>query len=68
MPIYLVNREPQVTGEHQFHITTCKHLPKLGNQLDLGYFYICQDAIKEAKNHYVNVDGCKHCIPNCHTR
>lgn len=68
MEKFYVNKEAQSGGEHEVHRSSCKHLPHSSNLEYLGYFSNCQDAVKEAKKHYTNVDGCWHCCRNCHTR
>ena len=69
MPYYLVNQNAQPTGEHEVHEkNNCNHLPEPHNRKDLGWHLNCNDAIKEAKKTYNNVDGCKYCVPQCHTR
>ncbi len=69
MPNYCVNKNAQPTGEHEVHDTgKCSYLPDRVNQRDLGYSADCKSAIQKAKQIYDNVDGCKHCVPECHTR
>jgi hypothetical protein len=68
MPNYIVNRQPQATGEHEVHETTCSHLPDINNQQHLGSFSTCMQAVVEARRHYTNVDGCFWCSRSCHTR
>ena len=68
MDAYLVNMNPQDTGEHEVHKEDCSHLPAIYNRKHLGKFSACEDAVEEARKHYSNVDGCEHCVPKCHTR
>ena len=68
MPIYLVNKEAQPTGEHEVHETTCDHLPYSWNRQDLGWHLNCQSAVQAAKAYYSNVDGCYWCCKPCHSR
>ncbi len=68
MDEYVVNKNAQETGEHEVHKTTCDYLPEIQNQLHLGYFYDCHDAVKKAEETYSNVDGCYYCCLSCHTR
>lgn len=72
MDRYYVNRNPQhqQNGEHEVHRTyaNCpKHaLPQ--NQDDLGWFSTCREAIEAARSrNYHPVDGCGHCVQDCHT-
>lgn len=68
MAAYHVNKNAQPTGEHEVHKNGCSHEPEPGNQLHLGDFPNCHDAVKEAKKHYDDVDGCFYCSEECHTR
>lgn len=68
MPIYLVNKRAQPTGEHEVHETTCSYLPSISDRQDLGWHSDCHSAVRSAKNHYSNVDGCYWCCRPCHTR
>ena len=63
---YYVNKEAQLTGEHEVHTGDCSYLPS--NRIYLGYFSSCKDAIVEARKHYSNVDGCYYCCYECHRR
>ena len=66
MDKYYVNKNAQETGEHEVHISSCSWFPN--ERIYLGEFSDCRDAIKEAKKHYNNVDGCFYCCVKCHTK
>ncbi len=68
MASYYVNKNAQSTGEHEVHTTGCSYLPDPENRVYLGDFTNCKDAVREAKNHYNDVDGCFYCSNACHTR
>ena len=68
MATYCVNKNAQATGEHEVHTYDCIYLPKPDNRIYLGNFNTCHGAVKEAKNYYINVDGCYYCSRECHTR
>ncbi|RJP61089.1 MAG: hypothetical protein C4539_20410 [Ignavibacteriales bacterium] len=68
MPSYYVNKNDQSTGEHEVHKDGCTYLPEEQNRKYLGVYSNCQDAIKEAKKDYYNVDGCYYCCYECHKR
>ena len=58
-------------GEHEVHcLTECDELPELENQISLGAFYNCKEALEHAKNKWPGhiIDGCKFCSPDCHSR
>jgi hypothetical protein len=67
MPNYYVNRNAQANGDHEVHESTCTYLPAAQNRIHLGYFYNCADAVKEARKHYSQVNGCYYCSRPCHT-
>ena len=63
---YCVNKNAQDSGEHEVHKEGCKWYPSY--KIDLGYFLNCHGAVEKAIVYYSNVDGCKHCCPDCHTK
>lgn len=65
---YYVNKNAQPTGEHEVHNSSCSYLPDENNRIYLGNFTNCKDAVREAKKHYANVDGCYYCSRECHTK
>ncbi len=65
---YFVNKNQQTTGEHEVHTSECGFLPAPENRIYLGEFTACEDAVREARKHYDNVDGCYHCCRECHKR
>ncbi|MFK7779931.1 MAG: hypothetical protein QM490_02185 [Candidatus Gracilibacteria bacterium] len=70
MPKYIINRNPQEGGEHEFHNENiCGHLPLVENRILLGNFNNCEDSKTSAINKWPNkvIDGCYWCT-NCHTR
>lgn len=68
MEYYYVNKNAQLTGEHEVHKSTCSYLPDSSNLIQLGIFSNCADAVKKAKEYYNNVDGCYYCCNACHKR
>jgi hypothetical protein len=65
---YYLNKSPQANGDHEVHKENCKFLPLEHNRIYLGTFSTCSEAVQEAKKTYLLSDGCKFCIPECHTR
>lgn len=67
---YVINKNQQPSGEHEVHKTTCNRLPILQNQILLGDFFTCKDAINAARVKYPQnkIDGCYYCIPECHRK
>lgn len=68
MDHYYVNKNAQLTGEHEVHKSGCSYMPDINNRIYLGSFSNCQDAVREARKYYSKVDGCYYCCPRCHTR
>jgi hypothetical protein len=65
---YYVNKNEQPdTKDHEVHTETCHKLPSVDNRTYLGSFESCSDAVKEAKKHYKQSNGCIHCSKACHT-
>lgn len=70
MPNYCVNSNAQTNGDHEVHdlASTKGCLPSQGNQVGLGYFGTCRDAVAEARRRgYRPANGCAWCVPACHT-
>ncbi len=70
METYILNRNPQSTGEHEVHKMNCEnpHLPKPENRIDLGWHPNCKSAIVEARKHFIKVNGCAECCSECNKR
>ena len=64
---YYVNRQAQANGDHEVHRSDCAYLPSESNRIHLGTFSNCRDAIREARKHFSQVDGCYFCSRECHT-
>ncbi len=67
MGVYYVNQRAQSNGDHEVHKNDCDYLPSEGNRLFLGIFDNCDDAVKQAKIHYKQSNGCFYCSRECHT-
>lgn len=65
---YYINKNAQLTGEHEIHKSTCNHLPNKSHMQYLGDFQDDFSALQEAKRYYSNVDGCAYCCPLIHRR
>ena len=65
---YYVNKRAQDNGDHEVHTADCSFLPSEENKLYLGAFTNCRDAVREAKKHYPQSDGCYYCSNECHTQ
>ena len=68
MKKYYVNANAQSNGDHEVHDEDCRYLPLPQNRTGLGSFSNCSDAVKEAKKHHSQVNGCKTCSKECHTQ
>lgn len=67
MAYYCVNSNEQPNGDHEVHESTCSFLPSEQNRIWLGEFESCQEAVREARKHFRQVNGCYHCSYACHT-
>lgn len=68
MPRYYVNKNAQSNGDHEVHQSTgCPTPANEENRLYLGIFQTCHGAVREAKKHYPQSNGCANCCPDCHT-
>jgi hypothetical protein len=63
---YYVNDNQQVNGDHEVHTEACRYLPGR-DRTYLGEFESCFPAVREAKKHYNQTNGCIHCCEPCHT-
>jgi len=61
---YYVDKETQPTGEHDVHRSDCLWL--LTERIFLGDCSSCAEAIKNAKEYFNSIDGCRHCSIECH--
>ncbi|HSU15903.1 hypothetical protein [Longimicrobium sp.] len=68
MAAYYVNKVAQANGDHEVHTSSCNWLPSDGNRLYLGYFSTCGEAVRAARLHYNQVNGCYYCSRPCHTQ
>lgn len=67
MKKYYVNDKAQSNGDHEVHDEYCRYLPAVQNRTYLGEFSNCHNAVREAKKHYSQVNGCYYCSRPCHT-
>jgi hypothetical protein len=67
MASYYVNRNAQNNGDHEVHRQGCSYMPASQNCLYLGEFSSCAPAVREAKKHYSQSNGCYYCSPECNT-
>lgn len=65
---YYVNKvtTSNPNNNHEVHAEGCQWMPSAINRDYLGYFNSCGEAVKKAKEKYLNVDGCATCCPLCH--
>lgn len=54
-----MNKNAQSNGDHEVHAEGCVYMPAPANEVYLGEFTSCQDAVKEAKRQYTQVNGCR---------
>lgn len=67
MASYYVNRNAQNNGDHEVHKSGCNWMPDAANRQYLGDFTTCREAVRAARSHYSQVNGCYYCSLECHT-
>lgn len=67
MASYYVNKNAQSNGDHEVHKEGCSFMPNAENRTYLGDFTNCRDAVRAAKKHYAQSNGCYYCSNECHT-
>ena len=67
MALYYVNKQAQSNGDHEVHKLGCSFMPSVENQLYLGNYATCYEAVREAKKYYYQSNGCYYCSRECHT-
>lgn len=67
MASYYVNKNAQTNGDHEVHREGCSWLPKHENRIYLGEYHSCHGAVAKAGTHYLQVNGCAYCSPDCHS-
>ena len=67
MARYYVNKNAQPNGDHEVHREGCAWMPEEQNRIYLGQFDSCHGAVREARKHYSQVNGCFYCSNACHT-
>ncbi len=67
MARYYVNQNAQANGDHEVHRSGCSFMPDTDNRTYLGDFSTCSPAVREARKHYNQVNGCYYCSEVCHT-
>jgi len=66
---YYVNTQAQANGDHEVHQATgCPTPAAPQHQRDLGEHTGCQSAVRAARQHYSQVNGCAYCASACHTQ
>jgi hypothetical protein len=67
MARFYVNQNAQRNGDHEVHEIGCSYMPAVENRTYLGEFTSCALAVREARRHYSQVNGCYYCANACHT-
>ena len=70
MANYYLNNNAQPTGEHEVHKDGCSWLNLVLSKTNLGYCNNCHEALVKARSlkPFWDIDGCKYCCPDCHTK
>lgn len=67
MARYYVNKNAQSEGDHEVHKESCSFLPLEKNRIFLGQFSNCREAVKKARTHFRQCNGCYYCSTACHS-
>lgn len=68
MNSYYVNKNAQPnSNDHEVHAAGCAFFPNWENVTPLGNFESCGPAVREAKKHFDDTNGCYYCCNACHT-
>lgn len=65
MASYYVNNNAQANGDHEVHVSGCSYFPS--DYIYLGEYSSCAPAVTQAKQYYLQSNGCAYCCPDCHT-
>ena len=68
MDDYCVNKSKQANGDHEVHKKGCIYWPSQANVQSLGQHSNCSSAVRTARSHFTQVNGCKTCSTACHTQ
>lgn len=64
--IYIVDTSPQDGDDPEVHTQWCNRLPLIKEQIVLGHFENCHDAIMRARVLDIFATGCYYCCRECH--
>jgi hypothetical protein len=67
MAMYYVSKTAETNGDHEVHRESCLRMLDISDRIQLGIFGNCFDALKAAKKHYPQVNGCYYCSEACST-
>ena len=67
MASYYVSDLALDDGRHEVHQYGCKRLFEPGHSTYLGEFDTCWPAVEAAKRVFPQSNGCRECVPDCHT-
>lgn len=68
---FILNGNRQANGDYEVHNKSqgCHYMPLANNQIPLGEFPSCREAVAYAKLKYnsARINGCAYCCAPCHT-
>ena len=68
MELYYVATYPKANRDHEVHRAGCQFMPMEHGRYFVGRFGNSFDALREARRHYIQSNGCASCLPECHLR
>lgn len=63
MPYFYLDTRPLCNGEYDMHRSTCPHLPRMKDRMELGYFISGTEALEQIRKKVPGADYCFYC---CH--
>lgn len=65
---YFVATRAKDNGDYEVHKSGCRFLPGERRRQYIGSFDSGFHALREARQLYVQSNGCASCLPECHTK
>jgi len=66
MDLYYVSNKVNKTGKHIVHKVSCENFPL--NNIYLGPFSECREALEKARGYYPEVEHCEQCCSEQRSR
>lgn len=64
---YYADKEAYDDGDHEIHREDCPKLPAMERLVPIGEHRFGFQAMKEARKHFIQVNGCSDCMSFYHS-